>query len=432
MWWQTGPHLQRRRLLESGQSTNGGCIQRTSSSFFQKGTDIDELKDILKSKYGTLTRAWRVALDTDMSGGLDFREFSQALSSIGYIGNMRTLWFNLDDANTGSISLQDIDPDAYHALEKFRVLAGRAYGSVIECWHQLLDADKSGTVSFEEFHEAVQTIGYDDEEEGEQLFSYLLIKPGIRYITVHDLQFLQSWEETKQASAFRKRLPKGWVNKDPYMSTNPSKAGSSCGGGLTANPSMTTIGMSSTGQEASVEDWGNQIAWNEQKSQQAFRDFLVDKFGSLPEAFSAMDFNGSGALTISEFQITVAGSLRYCRPADASRLFVSFNADPNGTLTPDELGIPRNEWVSHQCARKQKLLVEKMNRLGGPGCKGVKLGKSPRQQKSREDHLTRIRNVTKRADVAFGMPLERGWGFPPDFSPRDRGIKLRLPPLSAR
>jgi Ca2+-binding EF-hand superfamily protein len=285
MGWNIGPHLERRRKVESG--LDGGwttCNRaRKGGSYFSRDTDIEELIDILRAKYGTLTRAWRVALDADESGLLDFREFSSALQSIGYVGNMRTLWFNLDDDNSGAISLKEIDPQAYASLEKFRAMAGKHYGGIINCWHQLLDQDKSGTVSFEEFHEALPELGYDDEDEEEELFNYLLTTPGIRYITIHDVMFLQKWEETKSATAFRKRLRKGWVNKDPYMSNNPSKAGSVCGG-LTANPSMTTLGAATSISASVVEDYGSVTVFDEEQNKEAFRKFLIDKFGTLCKA----------------------------------------------------------------------------------------------------------------------------------------------------
>jgi len=399
---------------------------RTACSYFQCGTIVEELIEILKSKYGTITRAWKVALDADESGLLDFREFSSALSSIGYVGNMRTLWFNLDHDNSGTISLKELDERAYYFLEKFRVLAGRGYGGMVNCWHKLLDKDKSGTVSFDEFHEAVVELGYSDEAEEMDLFDYLLTTPGIRYITLQDVKFLQTWEETKQVAEYRKRLPKAWINRDPYLT--PSKAGSQMSGTMTANPSMTTLSTVSAGQSGE-EDYGNIVAFDEGKQKQAFLDFLVDRFDSLPKAFDAMDANGSGGLSMVEFQSVVSTVLRYCRPSEASRLFLSFNKDPQAMLTWDAIGITRPEWVNHLLAKKTKQLKHQAETRGKDG-KGAELGRSPRQLNSCAWHRERLRNVQKRADVAFGMPLPKGWGFPPHFDPRDG--RMKLPPLSAR
>jgi len=446
MWWNVGPHLYRRQLEESGGG--GGLGKRRACSFFESESNTEELGQILRSKYGTVTRAWRVALDTDDSGVLDFREFSSALAGIGYVGNIRTLWFSLDSKMSGNITLRDLDERAYHQLEKFRVLAARHSGGVVNCWHQLLDADKSGTVSFPEFHEACQVLGYEDEEEELELFGYLLTTPGTRSITKHDVQFLQTWEEQKQITANRNRLPKSWVNVDPYFI--PSKGGSVMTG-LTANPSTTTLGsegvpaprffpshnrvqmgnghMPGRHEESGVEDFGAIVAEDEEKTKDVFRQFLKDKYGTLSKAFDAMDANGSGSLSMVEFQAVVATVLRFCRPSAAGRLFLSFNKDPGAMLSWDELGITRSEWVSHTMERQIARRQHKAGRREVLLARGM-LGSSPRQLKSYTCHSARLRNEDKPKDVAFGNPLPTGWGFPPYFDPARDNVKL--PPLSAR
>lgn len=406
-------------------------MKRRGTSFFEKDSDVEELIEILKCKFGgNLTRAWRTALDTDQSGLLDFREFSSALKDIGYVGNMRTLWFNLDDDQSGSISLKELDPVAYYSLEKFRVLANRQYGTIQNCWNKLLDEDRSGTVSFEEFFQAVTKLGYESEEEVHELFDYLLSAavPGMRYIAIHDIEFLQVWEDQKKLTAFRKRLPSAWVNRDPYLT--PSKAGSvmTSNGVLTANPSLTTLGTSNFAEQSVEEDYGNMVSHDEEGQKQAFRDFLIEKFGTLPKAFDAMDANGSGSLSLTEFSAVVSTVLRFCRPSDAGRLFLTFNKDPGAMLTWDELGIQRHEWLNHLMERRTARQRKEAERRGDGS---QMLGSSPRQQKCFTGHVERLRNVQKRSDVAFGSPLPKGWGFPPYFDSVPRRHDA-LPPLSAR
>jgi len=409
-------------------------LRRRDVSFFSKATGVEELLEILKMKYGTLTRAWRVALDADDSGLLDFREFSSALAAIGYVGNMRTLWFNLDDDNSGTISLNEIDPAAYVALEKFRVLAGRQCGGMINCWNQVLDKAKSGTVGLVEFSTGLQELGYTDEAEAMELFEYLITTPGKRYITQHDIVFLQTWEEQKQEAARRKRLPRAWVNRDPYLS--PPKAGSIASGMMTTNPSMSTLhslpslqgGLTTATEEMSI-DWGSVIAFDEEKQKEAFLSFLVSKFGSLSKAFDAIDANGSGSLSLVEFQAQISSVLRYCRPSEATRLFLSFQNDPLGKMTWSQLGVSRAEWVNHILQRVSENNKRRAQRPVGSHVTG--LGRSPRQLKSYEVHSARLRNEKKQRDVAFGMPLPKEWGYPPYFDPLVEG-RMKLPPLSAR
>jgi len=279
-------------------------------------------------------------------------------------------------------------------------------------WDELLDSDKSGTVSYEEFRQGVEHLGYDDEAEIDQLFSFLLTTPGVTYITYHDVRFLQSWEEEKQKAAHRKRLQPLWVNKDPYMS---SKAGSTV---MTSNPSMASL------MTQSMVDYGSEIAYDEDKAKDDFRIYLIKRYGSLCQAFDAMDNNRSGSLSLVEFQTVVSTVLRYCRPADAKRLFMSFSA-AEGRLSWEDLGIKRHEWIAYTMERSIQERQRKAEARGDGFYNEA--GFSPRQLKGYATHIERARNKQKRCDVAFGMPLPKGWGFPPDFHPRNI-----LPPLSAR
>jgi len=306
-------------------------------------------------------------------------------------------------------------------LEKFRALATRQFGSMHDAWTQLIDKDKSGTVNFYEFRQQLKFLGYSDEEELLELFNHLLTVPGVHYIAPHDVKFLQTWEEKKQEAVRRKRLRTAWVNKDPYLP--PSKAGSV----MTSNPSWTTLGT--VDQSAVVEDFGSFVAMDVEQQKKEFQKFLIQRFGSLCEAFDIMDANDSGQLSMVEFQTQVSAVMRYCRPSDAARLFLSFNKDPIALISWEELGIQRHEWVNFQLEKEIRKHKQQLERRGDPVHGHPVLGSSPRQQKGYTGHIHRVRNPSQRADVAFGMPLPKEWGKPPHFQPR---TTVTLPPLSAR
>jgi len=451
MWWNTGPFTQRNMARGQGNylpvvaGSAGGMgatmksantarqgmsatqtmkstytaqsammVKTKTGSFFNKDgnmTDVDEFNRNLTNKFGSITRAWRLAMDTDESGQLNFREFCTSAREMGFVGNIRTLWFNLDTDMSGAISLHELDPESAQTLEKFRALSCERYDTIPNMWYQLLDDDRSGSVDVEEFCENVRELGYEDEEEIYRLFGLLLLRPGKRSIQLKDIMFLQGWEDTKREQQFRKRLPVGWINSDPFLANG---ANSSCSTRCSTRVGGGTSMSATTGAET---DWSNYVRDDVPKMQQDFKNFLIAKYGNLCKAFDNMDSNESGSLSFTEFQTVVTSILQYCKTSDAKRIFLSFQDDKDALLTWDEMGITSTEWINHQFNKnlaRKKLEVQK--RVTAQ----ARLGTSPRMTAAVEKHMKRVGPSTPRGDVAFWMPLPQGWGFPPDFDPRRR------------
>mmetsp|Transcript_22132 Transcript_22132/g.48937 ORF Transcript_22132/g.48937 Transcript_22132/m.48937 type:complete len:437 (-) Transcript_22132:322-1632(-) len=409
MWWNTGPHLRRR--LQGGvfikHLERQHLDDKASKALFKCSSDVEELLVILRSKFGSVTRAWLLALDTDQNGCLEFREFCSALRALGYVGNLRTMWYHLDKDGSGIITLGELEPRPAAILEKFRYLSCKQCGTIDNLWHSVLDLDHSGTVSLTEFAAHIGVLGYTNEEEIEELFNLLLLRIGSNYITLDDISFLQTWEEEKKAAMYRKRMAKSWVNKDPFLREE----------------------VIMPGMHDDPGDYANMCSANEDKDKDDFKRFLVDRYGSLAKAFDTVDANGNGCLSMVEFQAVVSTVLRYCRPADARRLFLSFKEDPGAMLTWSELGISSTEWSQYLLDKKGKQQQRAAGRLSS---RLDPLEPTWRQKKAAETHLTRLRESTPRCDVAFGMPLPLDWGFPPTFDPAHRVHPAHPGSLSAR
>eukprot|EP00747_Dinoflagellata_sp_TGD_P165627 gnl/TRDRNA2_/TRDRNA2_187163_c0_seq1.p1 gnl/TRDRNA2_/TRDRNA2_187163_c0~~gnl/TRDRNA2_/TRDRNA2_187163_c0_seq1.p1 ORF type:complete len:456 (+),score=80.00 gnl/TRDRNA2_/TRDRNA2_187163_c0_seq1:96-1463(+) len=416
MWWMVGPHLERRCATERGEETGVKSVHQ-QHSYFNCTRNTDEFCEVLKAKYGSVARAWRVALDADSSGLLDFREFVAAMKDVGYQGNLRSLWYNLDIDQSGYVSLYELDKDAAKAYDKFRVRCTRKYKTIANCWDKLLDDDHSGTVALGEFvSAAVAELEYS-EAEARQLFDLLRVRPGSRFITLSDISFLQEWEDRKKDMLVSRQLGSSWVNKDPHFNE-----GARVGAAPTALRKSTMMflqdddGLKRLSQleavQQDIEDYSTQIGPDQVSEWEDFKTFLTERYGSLCDAFDALDMDGSGKLDIDEFQMVVCGTLRYCRPADARRLFNYFTNEGHW-LTWQDLGIKSAEWIRHVTERKMAR-IERANAVAAMKASGP--GHSPRAREAEKKHMTKM-TVSPRNVFAFTRPLPPGWGFPPTYDP---------------
>jgi Ca2+-binding EF-hand superfamily protein len=540
MWWNIGPHLKKRLHSEQknqiqsislvpkdGDSPRSLNERRNSKG----GKDIapktlQGFLDILRHKFGSVVKAWRLAMDFDDSGSLTFREFTHAMERVGYHGDFRSLWFQLDTDMSGSISLHEMDPVNAMRLEKFRTLCIKQCGSMLGAWRRVIDTDRSGTCGPAEFTAACMKLGYSDIKECNTLFDLLDIHES-QIISYNSIEFLQCWEEEKKQESFRQRLPTRWANKDPYMkvgnssSKNPAQAppkvmasleltmeeqrqlqkifslcdaGDGLGKGFSderislleliqackKNREVSSMLGLKTREEAerwfqgldadesgdvswdefkahfirsrkakekmegkategdnskkltrlstmkltlgdtggspiiggvADEDWSAPATQDHQETFRHFQMFLTKKFGSLSRAFDAMDNNSSGSLSLVEFQ-SMVGTLQYvlptgqnCRASDSKRLFLTTVPD-GGSITWKEFGITPQEWIEHIHFKRQQEKARLSNSKG-------------RAETAAKNHVGRTRNPVPQRVLSFGMPLPRGWGFPPNFHPAD-------------
>jgi len=69
----------------------------------------EAFRQLLVGKCGSVAAAWE-ALDKDGSGGLDYREFVEACRGMGFQGNLRKIFAELDPSGDGVISIRELDP----------------------------------------------------------------------------------------------------------------------------------------------------------------------------------------------------------------------------------------------------------------------------------------------------------------------------------
>eukprot|EP00929_Paragymnodinium_shiwhaense_P042081 TRINITY_DN21841_c0_g1_i1.p1 TRINITY_DN21841_c0_g1~~TRINITY_DN21841_c0_g1_i1.p1 ORF type:complete len:1571 (+),score=554.59 TRINITY_DN21841_c0_g1_i1:152-4864(+) len=146
--------------------------------------DAKGLKKLLEKKYGSLTAAWKHALDLDGNGRLSFGEFCLAVRKQGFCGNIRKCFEDLDTRKDKFITLDEFCPEANDLLLQFRRKLLAHSGSYIKGW-QWMDENRNGWLECSELAKKCKELEF--EGDAEKLFFYLLDEAGKQYITMSDL-----------------------------------------------------------------------------------------------------------------------------------------------------------------------------------------------------------------------------------------------------
>jgi len=426
MWYITGPKLAQRAArhawVGTGSETVADAYGRAGDERYP--LDVQDFLKLLRRKFGTLVRAWRVALDKDSGSELEFCEFVAAVRQMGAGQNARSLWFNLDVDQSGTLSLYDLDPIAAHALDKFRYLCTSQYGSIQNAFANVLDLNKSGMIDIDEFIECTGEMGYD-AAAAQELFGFLRPRPGARVLKSIDLDFLQKWENAKQEKKEKAgTLHVGWVNRDPCaaweyrqmaeklaasgdtiaaprekqrMSETPftatavaiakatahAYAGESDSAGKERAETLTSLTslfpadakkaaghrrVENHATAASIMKAGESIgcysmrlASDNETAFSRFIQYLLDRFKSLAAAWDAMDPQDTGEVTRSGFASVVCFKLGYCKKApEARRLFEALPKKDAHRITWRDLGLTAEDWLEFSTQKKWDVLQKRL------------------------------------------------------------------------
>lgn len=425
MWYISGPNLAQRAARHAWVGTGEEAV---ADAYARAGDekyplDVQDFLKLLPRKYGTLVRAWRFALDTDSGSELEFCEFVAAVRQMGAGQNARSLLFNLDVDQSGTLSLYDLDPIAAHALDKFRYLCTSRFGSIQAAFAGFLDLNKSGMIDLDEFVECMEGLGYE-ASVAQELFGFLRPRPGSRLLKSIDLEFLQKWEDAKQEKKEKAgTLHVGWVNRDPCaavqyrqmaeklaasgeakadhkqrVSETPftatalaiAKATAKAHAGCANQADDALVEGKRSGSKARVESpatasaiakdketigcYAMRLASDNETQSSRFIQYLLDRFQSLAAAWDAMDPQYTGEVTKQGFPSVVVFKLGYCRNSEARRLFEALPKKDAHRFTWRDLGLTAEDWLefstkksgrncSNDWKRKRKELVMVQERL---------------------------------------------------------------------
>lgn len=417
MWYITGPKLAQRAARHAWVGTGSEAV---ADAYGRAGDeryplDVQDFLKLLRRKYGTLVRAWRVALDKDSGSELEFCEFVAAVRQMGAGQNARSLWFNLDVDQSGTLSLYDLDPIAAHALDKFRYLCTSQYGTIQNAFANILDLSKSGMIEIDEFIECMGGMGYD-AAAAQELFGFLRPRPGARTLKSIDLDFLQKWENAKQEKKEKAgTLHVGWVNRDPCaaweyrqmaekltsasprakehrrMSETPFTATAVAIAKASANAAHGEPVPRTEGDEtraslipAAKKAVGNRrvenhataaaivkaeeiigcysmrLASDNETAFSRFIQYLLERFRSLAAAWDAMDEHETGSLERSGFTSVIL-KLGYCKKhPEARRLFEALPKKDAHRITWRDLGLTADDWLEFSTQKHWDVLQKRL------------------------------------------------------------------------
>lgn len=174
-------YIRNSRLLE---------LKRWYRHYMDKGENNTEaFKRRLEEHFGSLGRAWRLALDTESSGRCCFNHFCRVCHNVGIIRHLRTIWSDLTDGDmTRSISYKDLDPQGEMVIQQFATSLALLGGTMIQGWRHLI-RESGGHLHRDSFIERCADWGFTIQP-AKWLFK-VLDPHNTRYLTeFNDLDFL--------------------------------------------------------------------------------------------------------------------------------------------------------------------------------------------------------------------------------------------------
>lgn len=155
-----------------------------------------KFKDLLLRSYRDFVRAWRHGLDKKNIGKLDYKEFSRACKDVGFAGNQRLLWEELDVTGSGFVSLLELDRPTAELLKDFVSCAVVSFGSWENAWQQAMDLRGDNRIKLRDFVNGCRMIGY--KADAMMLFDLLDIDR-TKYLTKETTCWLSEDEKEHHA-----------------------------------------------------------------------------------------------------------------------------------------------------------------------------------------------------------------------------------------
>mmetsp|Transcript_44166 Transcript_44166/g.105708 ORF Transcript_44166/g.105708 Transcript_44166/m.105708 type:complete len:740 (-) Transcript_44166:82-2301(-) len=148
---------------------------------FEGAQGAEGFRKFLRRKFGSALAGWRV-LDWDCSGRLSLNEFCTACRRLGFHGNLKQLWRELDVNDNGYVSMMELDPEAGQYIATFKLELMHEYGDMLTAWQKGIDTNGNRRIDAEEIEECCKKLGLSLDPK--KLFDMLRGGPKDRGVTL--------------------------------------------------------------------------------------------------------------------------------------------------------------------------------------------------------------------------------------------------------
>eukprot|EP00746_Dinoflagellata_sp_MGD_P010511 gnl/MRDRNA2_/MRDRNA2_121726_c0_seq1.p1 gnl/MRDRNA2_/MRDRNA2_121726_c0~~gnl/MRDRNA2_/MRDRNA2_121726_c0_seq1.p1 ORF type:complete len:590 (+),score=104.43 gnl/MRDRNA2_/MRDRNA2_121726_c0_seq1:96-1865(+) len=293
------------------------------------------------AKFGNLTRTWRM-LDQDQNMKLTYYEFLKQLKLFDYQGDARLIFRILDRDRSGSLSYFHFDPQGAIDLATLRHWCRENFGSVVET-HKILDKDRNGKLTKKEFTLGAIHHGLVMIDSIDCLFSMLDLDHDHK-VREEELHFMDVWKplpflQAQPDDAGAQKLIRDLTEKyeNPiiawYMALDKNHAMRVCWTEFAAMGKEQGINEKTLPSIWKALDH-NTSGWLSLKEFHRpsydvlvkFKNYCVEKAGSITKAFASFDLNEDCILTRREFFQTVSKEL-HLEYEEAELLFEGLDLD---------------------------------------------------------------------------------------------------------